>query len=309
MHPCRACNKPFNRRVARNSHERCHVIPTYRCQHCERAFRLPRDLEKHLRTHDPESPRLFCPVATCPQSQTGYTTKGNLMIHVLSKHPQVSTKSSSDQALGGTSVPEITDNDHGDDNDDQEEPAGAIAAAEASQDAVDNIRQQLARFKDYNGERAASQPTPGQFQQNQALHGGLGPAMPLFSGSGYMQSAYSQRDSDFGSTLSPFNSQPSSGGLQSADTYPTIVGGYIPNAATTYGGASVNSYALPNPASAFHWHQSQLTWQDSSRIPKSLLPQSDSSTTTSTQPYERPTSAFLKHIMNDHGDILEDLGK
>ena len=96
-------------------------------------------------------------------------------------------------------MPKITDDDHGDDDDDQEnavselpsqstrslsdarrlaqqvgphprisnaiveEPAGTIAAAEARQDALENIRQQLARFRDCNGQRVAfdwDHPTP-----------------------------------------------------------------------------------------------------------------------------------------------------
>ncbi|KAF2454609.1 hypothetical protein BDY21DRAFT_373880 [Lineolata rhizophorae] len=89
-HECLECGEEFSHFYKLNRHTKRHTRP-YVCQHagCSRAFTLPKDLRRHLRTHATgvtRIPACYCPVPTCECSVKGFTRKDNLLRHMKRAH-------------------------------------------------------------------------------------------------------------------------------------------------------------------------------------------------------------------------------
>ncbi|KAG7279122.1 hypothetical protein CRUP_004065 [Coryphaenoides rupestris] len=79
------CSSSFSSPGARKAHEKKHTA-TYTCQACQKVFKWPDALRKHMRVHALHKPVLVCPKTGC---QAYFSTTFNLQHHLRKVHLQV----------------------------------------------------------------------------------------------------------------------------------------------------------------------------------------------------------------------------
>jgi len=94
-HACDSCFKTFRIPRDLNKHKKTHTRP-HQCADCEEGFAARKDLTRHINSRHPESAagtgtRFLCPVLGCERSHgDGFPRKDTLQRHVNAKHSHTS---------------------------------------------------------------------------------------------------------------------------------------------------------------------------------------------------------------------------
>lgn len=84
--PSESCQKNFDTKSDLDHHERYHRARKHPCTLCSKTFVFPKDLKRHIKTHNPGERHLFCTNIGCPYHTKGFQRSDHLKRHMQSVH-------------------------------------------------------------------------------------------------------------------------------------------------------------------------------------------------------------------------------